>query len=540
MKLQSHVPLAALGLSLALIVAACGTDDDDPDVAPSRTTLEVATVIEPPDIFPYSGHGAKAQVFDAMLHPIIRTDAEGELYSDVLESWDVSGDALTVTFSLRPDIEWSDGTPMSSADIVMSLTQHLDPEISELTLAVDGVAGESEFLNGDADTVSGLSAPDDLTVVVELEQPDPTWLPRLTMFTGILILPDHVLGDVPHDELENHEYFNSYPVTNGPYTFVEWAPGQHVEFERNENWSLGEPGFERLFIKVIDADVASAQLETREVQFVSLISPGDVDRIGSLDGIEIQTTPGDSPNKWGLMHHGPLLDNRVRQAMVYAIDREGICQLVLDGHCTVPVANNSQIGPDWAIPTTGVTEYTYDPDRARGLLAEAGWDPETELVFLDYLGTEAEALAVAQDNMADVGINWTIENVDVSTLNERTEEAPESFHGFMAGGGTWTVDPSIARTFYSCDEKYPPGANRGHYCNEELELLLTAGHEEADPNKRAEIYQEAYRIINDDVPEISLYVKDFVVAHDTHLKGIATHGLYPHQLRNIGDWYWED
>jgi peptide/nickel transport system substrate-binding protein len=401
--------------------------------------------------------------------------------------------------------------------------------------------GLPEFTDGSADAISGLSAPDDMTVVVEFEQPNPSWLPTLAGLEGFVILPEHVLGDVPHDELESHEYFDNFSVTNGPYTFIEWAPGQHVELERNDDWSLGEAGFERLFIKYVDGDVASAQLETREVQFILEVAPDDVDRLDSLDGIEIQSTTGTRPTFLALMHYEPLLDKRVRQAMVYAIDREGICQLVFDGHCTVPVTNVPQIAPDWAIPTAGVNEYTYDPDRARALLDEAGWDPSTELVFLDWLGSgpEAEALAIIQDNLADVGINWTIENVDLPTLNERNEETPESFNGYWQNA-YFALDPDTLRLLYSCDLHFPAGANRGHYCNEELEILLTSGHAEADPNRRAEIYHDAHQTVSDEVPDIYLFVKDFIVAHDTHLKGIATHGEYSHQYRNIGDWRWED
>lgn len=549
MSARTSTWAVSIGLSLALGLTACGSGGDELSgeagaggQTPTRTTLEVVSLEEPSNLVPYEPHGGKTHIFNAMLMPLVSTDDQSEIYAPALDSWEVSDDARTVTFSLRPDVQWSDGTPMTSADVVMTLTQFLDPAISPSAPALAGVVGAEEFASGQAEEISGLSAPDDRTVVVELAEPNVAWLGNLAAAEGIVILPSQVLADVPHEELANHDYFKTFPVTSGPYTFTEWATGQHVELERNDNWSLGDAGFERVFIKFVGADVATAQLETREIQYNLAVDPADTERIGALEGIELESVPTVAPMSWNLMFYGPLLDRRVRQAMVYAIDREQICESVAQGNCTVPLTNIPQIGPDWAIPADGMIEYRYDPDRARELLDEAGWDPGTQLTFLNWYDPNSpsyRALTVAQDNMAAVGINWTMENVDLATLFQRIEEDPESFNGFPGEGGNYAVDPSVLSVGYSCAAHFPNGGNTTHYCNEELDAMLQSGQVETDPDRRAAIYQDALRLMNEEAPSIYLQVEHLTAARDSCLQGVKSHSTYGGQYWNIGEWHWE-
>jgi peptide/nickel transport system substrate-binding protein len=527
----------AVGLSLVLLLAACvgnGGGIDRDGAQPSRTTLTLPGW--PPIGNPISEY---TSLSTAVFMPLIWVDDQGEIFSDMLESWEVSDDARTVTLTLKPDIEWNDGTPISSADVLMSLTMYLDSNISVHAFAIRGVEGQAAFADGKADSISGLSAPDARTVVIELEQPDAAWLPNFANYgVWIPVLPHHVLGEVPHEELLEHEFFETYPVSDGPYQFVEYVTDLHTELKRNPNWSLGEAGFERVFITADPEDVQSARLETGEVQFIYGVAPADVERIRSISGVEVQSVGSAAPVTWQLMFHEPLLDPRVRQAMVYAVDREGICEGLLEGYCTVPLTNLTQIGPEWAIPTDDMIEYRYDPDRARELLNEAGWDPGTELTFFteDKQPQVLSAIAIIQDNMADVGINWKVNNIDFAALEEKWAEG--DLDGFWAGGGDFTVDPSAVQGYTECDGQYPNGSNITRYCDPELDELWAAGRLVVDQEERAEIYHEAFRLLNEDPVVINVYVPELIVAYDARLKGVKPHPSDLHQW-NIGEWYWE-
>ena len=566
---------------LAMILAACSSGDtadettttagdspgttaapDDGDGDSPTTTaapddgeelvLQAVMSEEATDLNPLTtGQQGKGHVFQAIFMPLLETDNEKQIYSKILESWEASPDARVATLTLKPDIEWNDGTPMTSEDIHMSLTMYLDNNISNRAVRIGGVLGQQAYVDGTADSIEGLRIIDDRTIEVELENPDAAWLPNIAAQAEDLpILPAHVLGDVPHSEMLDHPYFREFPVTSGPYQFVQFVDGQYAEFVRNDNWSLGTPGFDRVFFRIVSTDVQSAQLETGEIQFMFPVDPADVDRISNIDGVTVGSQEGIAPELWSIMHDIDPIDARVRQAMLFAIDREAICQQAMSGYCSTPVTNIRQIAPEWAIPTPDeypdLIEYTYDPDRARELLAEAeadgAWDPDRELIFYarpgrSYVDT---AIAIAQGQMAEVGINWTIINTDTGGLVDAIREQPlGTLNGFWVSGADFTVDPSAVQVYTSCNTART-GANLISYCRPELDALWEAGRQTAVQDERAEIYHEAFRFLNQDPSEIYLYIVDSIIAYDSRIKGVKPHGGIGQPYWNIGEWYWEE
>jgi peptide/nickel transport system substrate-binding protein len=303
-----------LAMVLSLVAAACGGDDttettagggdttttaapsgDDTTTttaAPSgdaKTTLQTVMSEEATDLNPFTtGQQGKGHVFQAIFHPLLMTDNENNIFSDILESWGASDDAQTVTLTLKPGVVWSDGTPMTAEDIRFSYQAYLDNNISNRATRIAGPVGQAEFVAGDADTITGLRVIDDRTIEIDLVSADAAWLPNIAAQAEDLpILPSHVLGDLTHAELLESDYFLTFPVTSGPYKFVEFVEGQYVEFERNDNWFNGAPYFERVFMRIVSTDVMSAQLQAGEIDFMFAVDPADVDRIGSLPGIEI-------------------------------------------------------------------------------------------------------------------------------------------------------------------------------------------------------------------------------------------------------------
>lgn len=530
-----------------------GTDTTEPsDGGDGKTTLQTVMSEEATDLNPFTtGQQGKGHVYQAIFHPLLMTDDENNIVSDILESWEASDDARTVTLTLKPDVQWNDGTPMTAEDIRFTYQAYLDDNISNRASRIAGPVGQEEFAAGEADTITGLRVVDDRTIEIDLVSADAAWLPNIAAQAEDLpILPAHVLGDLTHEELLESDYFTTFPVTSGPYEFVEFVEGQHVELAKNENWTQGDPGFERVFMRIVSTDVMSAQLEAGEIDFMFAVDPADVDRISSLSGITVGSATGIAPELWSIMHDDEGLDVRVRQAMLFAIDRESICQEAMQGHCSTPITNIRQIAPEWAIPTPeqypDLIEYTYDPDRARELLAEAeadgAWDPSTELIFYHRPGRSYvdTAIAIAQAQMAEVGINWTIINTDTGGLIDAIREQPiGTLDGFWVSGADFTVDPSAVQTYTTC-EAARTGANLISYCRPELDGLWEAGRQTAVQEERQEIYHEAFRFLNADPAEIYLYIVDAIVAYDERLKGVRPHGGVGQPFWNIGEWYWEE
>lgn len=522
--------------------------DDDEELVLQATMSEEATDLHPLT----TGQQGKGHIYQAIFHPILETDNENQIFSNVLESWEMSDDAVTATLVLSEGQEWSDGEPITAEDLHLTFTLFLDNNISNHASRIGGVGvvGQEEYVAGEADSIEGLTVVDERTLTVELLTPDAAWLPNLAALADdVSVLPAHILGDVPADEILDHEYFRTYPVSNGPYLLEDFVEGQHAELVRNDNWSHGTAGFDRVFLRIVSTDVQAAQLETGEIQVMFPVDPADVDRISGIEGISVGSAQGVAPELWSIMFDDDELDPRVRQAMLFAIDRAGICEQAMSGYCSVPTTNIRQIAPEWAIPTVDeypdLIEYDYDPDRARELLAEAeadgAWDPNRTLTFYHRPGRSYvdTAIAIAQGQMAEVGINWEIINTDTGGLIDGIREQPlGTLDGFWVSGANFTVDPSAVQVYTSC-ENARTGANLISYCRPELDELWQAGRQTSVQEERAEIYHEAFRLLNADPPEIYLYIVDSIMAYDSRIQGIEPHGAIGRPYWNIGEWTWE-
>ncbi len=542
----------APGPETTTTTAASGDTTPEPPDDPGRTILEVVLPTDPVGLNPFpETAGNMAVVHLAMFIPLIEVDENQNIFSNVLESWDVSEDASTVTLNVRPGLEWSDGTPITSADVSLALHLHLNPNISTRAGRLGGVVGVAEYADGNTDSISGITTPDDSTVVIELANPDAAWLPNWASLVRLnTMFPAHILGDVAPADIPTHPYFESFPVVSGAYKFVDYVPEQYIELERNENWSLGQSGFDRLFFKIItDSEARLAQLQTGEIQFVDGVSALDVERLSAIDGITVASATGLNPNIIGMNYDHPLLEDvRVRQALVFAIDREGICQQALRGFCSVSPTNQRLVGLEWALPTVaeGAIEYNYDPDRARSLLEEAGWDSSNTLNLLfrpDGAGSAmTSAVSIMQAQWADVGVDVQIVNVDVPTLLDnlgREGRDPDS-HMFWNAGAVFTLDPSSVQPYAQCSTHYPNGPNLTYYCNPAIDDLWAEARRVADQDARAEIYKEIYLALNQDPDNIYIAVLDNIVAFDSRLQGVKPQGDIWQTYWNIGEWHWEE
>ena len=582
MRRIPNVRWLALILALAMIAGACTAADPDAATttteapgdtttteggseptqptetteaaAEGRTVLEVVIPTDPVAMNPFpETAGNRAVVHMAMFLPLIEVDNEQAISSKILESWDVSDDATNITLTVRDGIEWSDGVPVTSADVSLALHLHLDSRISTRAGRLGGVAGVQAYTDGEADSISGIQTPDDSTVVITLENPDAAWLPNWASLTRLnSMFPAHILGDVPAEDIPTHPFFETFPVVNGAYKFVEYVPDQYVELEANENYSLGTPGFEQLFFKIItEPEARLAQLQTGEIQFVDQVAAADIERLQDIDGIQIDQASGLNPNIVGFNDASPAFDDpRVKQALVFAIDREGLCQQVFLGFCSVSDVNVRLVGDQvaWAVPTVGdgMIAYDFDPDRARELLAEAGWNSDTtvNLWLMAQAAPEPiiQAINIMQAQWADVGVNVEITNVDVPTLldNLGRETLNTDVHMFWNAGAVFTLDPSSVQPYNLCATAYPNGPNLTHYCDETTDALWAEARLSADQAVRAPLYKEIFLAENKNPNNLHIAVLDNIVAYDSRLKGVKVQGDHWQTYWNIGEWHWEE
>lgn len=512
-------------------------DDTPPPAADIPEILNIQ-IGEFATLNPFNSSGiGRGSVNAAIYMPLIFLGADNSIQPGVASAWEESEDGLTYTFTIRDDLTWSDGEPVDSADVLWSMAKYLDADLSQWASRIGGVAGQ-----GEGDVPSGLSAPDPTTFVVELAQLNPAWLTVLAA-QGFIVppLPEHVLSGMTNEELGTTPYWETEPVTLGPYNFVSWERDQYVELERNDDWPTSAT-FPRVRLLLLQSDVGAAQLETGELHLSGQIAPLEAARLDALDNVSVETSPGVWPEV--LQFNDPALsDPLIRQAMVFSLDLDAMCEEVLAGYCAVTWNQVRLVSPEWAIPTDGLIEYEYNPERAMELLAEAGWDGSQRLTLINIGGQDrvrSTESVIIQASFEAVGIGTDILSTDVGTLLEiaENEDRRDEWDMFINRGAHFAADPNQVAPYNSCDTFYPGGANIGWYCNPELDALWAAGLESPDPEARAPYYHDAFRLLNADPDAILLNWPETIAAHDTRLEGVAPLGSAEFFTWNIGEWTW--
>ncbi|KRA24785.1 hypothetical protein ASD65_10390 [Microbacterium sp. Root61] len=452
--------------------------------------------------------------------------------SRLAESWEVSEDGTKVTFDLIPDLKWSDGEPFTAEDVVFTYNLHANPAATSSTAGfLTNVVGNAEVKAGTADTLSGLVAEDADTVSFSLVTPDATFLGNFLpgAFNFGWILPKHALEDMdPAGMLEN-EWFREPTAGMGPYVFSKWVSDSQLEFVANPEFR-SELKLDRVFASTLTSDAAQAQLQTGELH-LSSVPAVDVETVRSIAGITVESAPGAGvlALHTAMDTHPELADPLVRQAMLYAIDRQGIIDEVFHGEGTV--VNVLAHGPEWAVPS-GLEEYAYDPEKAKELLAEANWDASREVTLEIVPGQKDRDLTldIVAAQLKAVGMNAVVRQLDAAS--QTAAIGARDFQLLISGYGNFVVDPSSMNIRLMCGV----ATNIQAYCNPELDALLTKGLSEPDQAEREKIYAEAQQIVNEEVPMILLSSPTVIFGVSDKLQGFEPRRLLTDAFYSAPNW----
>nr|WP_281352496.1 ABC transporter substrate-binding protein [Phytoactinopolyspora alkaliphila] len=522
-----------------IVLAACSTGDEPAPGEPEGTEgtaqdsrdVSVQLYQAPTSFNPLiASIGPNHLISQLHWDGLVSVGPDNEYESRLAESWSVSEDGMTWTFDLRDDVTWSDGEPFTADDVLFSFELYADPASGSANAgkfaSVDGAAA---FADGEADSIAGFTAPDDHTFVVSLTEPNSAFL--IDLIQPILfILPEHVVGEFPVEELTDHQFFREPTVGLGPYVFQRWVTDDQIEFHPNPQYR-NELHLDRVFAQFLTTDVAMAQLETGEIDYAQ-VAAADATRVEQIDGVTLHRDEGPGVMALHTAHDsGKLADVRVRQAILHAIDRDSLVDEVLNGEGKV--VDTLIHGPDWAMPDD-LTHYDYDPARAQALLDEAGWDSETP-VRLEVTPGQADRdtiVTIVAGQLQAVGIDATVAEMESSVMAERIGE--RDFDLLISGYGMFNIDPAAMDARVKCNQI--GGSNLSGYCNEELDELLEQGIATADQDERQQIYAEAQRIMNEEVPIILLYSPNNLAGTSAQLQGFETAGSVSNHFWNAADW----
>src|SRR5665811_1681093 len=404
--------------------------------AESQVTIEWKT---PRTLGPlFSTAGSEQQVERAIFGVLIQMTGDLQQVGDLAETFEVSDDSTDFTFHLHPDAMFNDGEPLTAADVVFTLQSAINPDTASYWQGrLLGIEGAQAYADKEADSVSGIEVVDDHTVVLHLTAPDTAFLPTFADFSGLGMLPEHVLGDVAPDQLINHRFNLEPTVGAGPYQFVTYEADQFLEMEPNPNWFGDPPQVDRVFLKIVQPDVAVAELEQGTMDLIRL-SLDDIERFADSETITVVSVESPSLDTISVnLDREYFQDVRIRQAMQYAIDRNTIVEQLYQGKAIVH--NSPIIGPDWMGVPEGLNEYPYDPDKAKQLLEESDWDGSVVPQMMYVPGgnpTFDNMVTIVQAQWAAIGFDVELLQLDSTELVQKLVLEPD-YDLYIGGGGVY-------------------------------------------------------------------------------------------------------
>lgn len=418
---------------------------------------------------------------------ILYTPDFTEFVGESAESWDVNADATEIVFHLREGITWHDGEPFTSADVKFTIDTALNPDSAALNLV-------------DLSSIEEVTAPDPMTVVVKSQSNSAL----LSAFTRLFLVPKHHLEDIALPDLVQNEWWRTAPVGSGPFKWDNYVPDQYLELVANDSYWRGRPQLDRLINRYIpEGGNALISLQADEIQF-TYITLDEAMLIEGDPNLEVLAGPSGVINFLLFnMAQERFQDLRVRQAFMYAVDRQLIVDQLLSGNAAVApcVYTADQYVGD------GLNDYARDVDLARSLLEEANWDAikgdpiEIITYYQDQLSYDI--LVTVQQQLAEVGVDVTIRVLDALTFRAQAN-SPD--YDMQYSGGSNGPDPDKAATLFESTALPPGGLNRGFYDNPEIDQAFATGRATSDPGERAAAYQEVCGIINTDLPWMPMWV----------------------------------
>ncbi len=425
---------------------------------------------------PYTSKAASGDQisYKALYNNLLEVGSTGEFYPELAKEWTISDDGLTYTFSLVEGVTFHDGTSLDAEAIKINIERYM--------------AEGSSF--GGADrlrVISAIDASDPATLVITLSEPN---APFLVSLSSCYVVSPTAIEEMGED-------LTLHGVGSGPFTFVSWEPNSSAVFKRNENyWEIapdGEP-FPYLDEFIVDGvpddSVRLLNLRSDQFQVIERINPRDIPSVQNDPNIEVVETAHATPNLVAMNPNKPPFDNKLlRQAVSHAIDRQAIVDNISfgTGYVTpMPFPKGAWFFIDEPTPV-------YDPERAKELLAEAGFADGLEVPMTHINRTiDTQIAQILKAQLEAVGITMTIESLERTTWVDMWA-AGEGQLGLLQGGMAPT-DPDTQTGIFRKDNL----SNWTKWDNPDLQALIDQSNEVTDQEERLAIWKEITALVVDE------------------------------------------
>jgi peptide/nickel transport system substrate-binding protein len=446
------------------------------------------------------------QIYDTL---IIQTE-DLELEPGLAESWEQL-DEFTWEFTLREGVTFHDGSPLTADDAVWTFERLRDP----------ATAAPAAFL---VDFIERLEVVDERTfrMVTTFE-----FAPMLTHLahTATSILSEAAVTGGGAD------YGTTVVVGTGPFRFVSWETASQIVLERNEAWWGGDVLPERVvFRPITEGTVRSIELETGGVHIAYALEPRDAQRMEDQPRIVLHPVETLATSYIGFnAQRAPFDDVRVRQAINHALDAQTIVEVVYEGQ---GIPASSPISPQVFGAHEDLEPYTYDPERARELLAEAGYPTGfSTTLWTNDNPLRIQIAEIAQAQLAEIGVQVDVQVLEWSTY--LAETAAGNHDMFILGWVSVTADADYGLYALFHSSQFGDAGNRTFWSHPRVDELLDLGRTTTDPDVRMQYYREAQEIIAEEAPWIFLLITVEVNGTRDNVQGFVSHPAGHHRLYNV-------
>lgn len=486
-----RVRVNALGIfavCLIIFLAGCSLRK----ITSDSSTLNFLLESMPTNLDPRIGTDAFSEHLDFLIFDsLLQRDDHLDLAPDLAEKWEMP-DAQTYVFHLRHDVKFSNGQPLTSADVKFTFDSIISGAIKTPK-------------RGAYQLVDSITAPDPFTVIFHLRAPYASFPLNLTR---------QAVGVVPRNTGPD---FAQHPIGTGPFRFVSAATDEEVVLDRNANYFAGAPSLKRIRFRIVpDALVRALELRkgSGDIEINSL-PPDTVAALARDPNLEVTRAPGTALAYVAFNLDDPILAHReVRQALAYATDRQSLITYLLRGHGRTA---DSLLPPNHWAYDSNVAHYDFDPARANSLLDVAGFPrgPDGMRFHLELKTSTDESTrllaAALQDQWHRVGVQLDLRSLEFATFYSDITRGSFQLYTLRWLGAN--LDPDIFEYVFSSKKMPPAGANRGHYRNSQLDALLDEARVSTDRAKRKEILLQIQQLIAADEPYINLWYYDNISVH---------------------------
>ena len=497
-------------------------ESEQPSVAPEEPILggiyKFPLDTDPPTLDPAKVTDTVSdRVIRCIFDGLVKISPAGDYVPAIAASWESDPEGTVWTFHLREGVKFQNGKNVTARDFEYSFRRILDPKTgSPRTWVLDRIRGAKEFLAGKAQGVSGIEVVDDLTLRLTLSEPFAPFLGLLAMSTA---------SAVPQEVVDQYgKEFATRPeatVGTGPFVLKEWAHNNYLLLQSNKEYFAGAPYVDGVRFAIIAEPMARLQ-EFRSGNLHHTDIPPDL--LADIRGNEkeskmIVSRPIlDVYNMGFNCQKAPFLANpRLRQAFNYAIDREHLIKNVMNGLCEEA---KGFVPPGVAGYEPGLPGYTYNPEKARQLLSDAGYPdgkglPEITLYY-DSRPPRPDIAQVVIENLARIGVKIKPKQLEWSSFLEAVDAGEPAFFQL-----TWLADyPDPENFLYVLldSKQWGPPGNSTRYSNREFDKLVEQAGRITDKKERWKLYTNAENIAYNDAPWLILFWQhcNVLVAPEVH------------------------